>query len=257
MNNKPLVGAQLFTVRAFTQDSHGLAETLRKIAQTGYTAVQLSGHGPIPPEDVARMARDAGLAIVSTHEPWKRFLTDLDRLIEVHHIYGCRHLAIGGLPAEYFVEGGADRFVAELRPVAERLAREGMDFSYHNHNHELARYGAQRWLDRLYELSDSRILKAELDTYWIAAAGGDPAEWILRCAGREPLLHLKDMRVTPKRDTQFAEIGEGNLNWPAILSAAEAGGVEYLLVEQDQCYDRDPFESLAISYRHLRAMGYA
>ncbi|MBM3189669.1 MAG: sugar phosphate isomerase/epimerase, partial [Chloroflexi bacterium] len=30
---------------------------------------------------------------------------------------------------------------------------------------------------------------------------------------------------------------------------------EWYLVEQDQCYDRDPFESLAISYRNLNAMG--
>ena len=53
----------------------------------------------------------------------------------------------------------------------------------------------------------------------------------------------------------MAEIGEGNLNWPAILAAAAAGGVEWYLVEQDECYQRDPFESLAISYRNLQAMG--
>jgi hypothetical protein len=45
------------------------------------------------------------------------------------------------------------------------------------------------------------------------------------------------------------------MNWPAILQAAEEGGVEWYLVEQDECYGRDPFESLAISYRNLRAMG--
>ena len=60
----------------------------------------------------------------------------------------------------------------------------------------------------------------------------------------------------PDRQARFAEVGEGNLNWPAILREAEAGGVEYLLVEQDNCYGRDPFESLAISYRHLVEMGY-
>jgi sugar phosphate isomerase/epimerase len=59
-----------------------------------------------------------------------------------------------------------------------------------------------------------------------------------------------------KREQRFAEIGEGNLNWPAILEAAETGCVEYLLVEQDNCYGRDPFESLAISYNNLKAMGY-
>jgi sugar phosphate isomerase/epimerase len=57
------------------------------------------------------------------------------------------------------------------------------------------------------------------------------------------------------REQRFAEIGEGNLNWPAIMEAARKGGVEWYLVEQDRSYDRDPFESLAISYRNLKAMG--
>ena len=99
------------------------------------------------------------------------------------------------------------------------------------------------------------MLKFELDVYWIQAGGADPAAWVYRCAEREPLLHLKDMRITPEREQRYAEIGEGNLNWSAILGAAEESGVEWYLVEQDQCYDLDPFESLAISYRNLNAWG--
>jgi sugar phosphate isomerase/epimerase len=127
-----------------------------------------------------------------------------------------------------------------------------MDFSYHNHNHELVRYNGKTWLARLYENVSPQVLKAEIDTYWIQAGGGDPAEWIRRCAGREPLLHLKDMSITSKREVRMAEIGEGNLNWPAIIKAAKEGGVEWYLVEQDTCYGRDPFESLAISFQFLK-----
>ena len=55
--------------------------------------------------------------------------------------------------------------------------------------------------------------------------------------------------------TQFmAEVGEGNLNWKAILAACEKAGVEWYLVEQDICY-RDPFESLEISLKNLKEMG--
>ena len=253
---KPVVGAQLYSVRAFTKDMPGVVESLKKVAKAGYTAVQLSGFGPVDYREVARAVRDAGLSAVSTHESWDRFMKDLDRLIEEHKAYECVHLAIGGLPKEYFTADGVKRFVDELQPVAARLAKEGMDFSYHNHNHELVKHGGRRWLDMLYEQASARMLKAEIDTYWITAGGGDPAAWVRQCAGREPLLHLKDMIITPEREQRFAEIGEGNLNWPAILAAAEEGGVEYLLVEQDNCYGRDPFESLAISYRNLTEMGY-
>ena len=253
--SKPVLGAQLYTVRQFTRTASDLAATLKKIADIGYTAVQISGIGSIDPKDVARMMEDTGLTVAATHVGWNRLLNDLDAVIEEHKLWKCVHVAIGGLPKEYYSIDGIKRFIDELTPIAERLLQEGMDFSYHNHNHELAKYEGKTWLERLYEQADPRYLKAEIDTYWIQAGGGDPAEWIRKCAGREPLLHLKDMIVTPDRQQRFAEIGEGNLNWPAILQAAKEGGVEWYLVEQDNCYKRDPFESLAISYRNLREMG--
>jgi sugar phosphate isomerase/epimerase len=253
---KPVIGAQMYTVRGFCKTLPDIRESLRKVSQAGFTAVQFSGFGPADPKDLAKTAADLGLTVASTHTGWDRFRQELDAVVEDHKLWGCRHLAIGGLPGSYFTEEGVRQFLDELAPIAARLASEGMDFSYHNHNHELAKHGSRTWLAALYESADPAVLKAELDTYWITAGGGDPAEWVRKCAGREPLLHLKDMAVTAKREIRMAEVGEGNLNWPAILKAAEEGGVKYLLVEQDECYGRDPFESLAISRRNLAQMGY-
>ena len=250
-----VLGAQLYTVRAFTRTIEDVAVTLKKVADIGYTAIQISAFGPVDPKQVAQLVEDNGLTVAITHMGWGKFQNELDEVIAVHKLWGCVHTAIGSLPDEYRSLDGLKRFLNELAPIAERLAQEGMDFSYHNHNHELARYGDQTWLEMLYEQAPPEMLKAELDTYWIQAGGGDPAAWVRKCAGRQPVLHLKDMMVTPEREQRMAEIGEGNMNWPAILQAAEEGGVEWYLVEQDECYGRDPFESLAISYRNLRAMG--
>jgi len=253
---KNVLGAQLYTVREFTQTIPDIAETLKKVADIGYTAIQISAFGPVDPEEVARLVADNGLAVAGTHMAWDRFLSELDEVIAEHKVWNCSHAAIGGLFApEYRSLDGLRRFLDELGPVAEKLAQEGIDFSYHNHNHELMRYGEKTWLEMLYEQAAPEMLKAEIDVYWIQAGGGDPTVWIRRCAGREPLLHLKDMTVGPGREQRMAEIGEGNMNWPAILQAAEESGVEWYLVEQDRCYGRDPFESLAISYRNLRTMG--
>jgi len=250
------IGAQLYTVREYTQTIEGVAETLKKVAAIGYKTIQISAFGrDLDPKEIAKLVQDNGLIVASTHRSWNDFLTRLDDEIEIHKLWNCAHPAIGGLPREYHTPDGLKRFLDELAPIAEKLAAEGMDFSYHNHNHELVKWNGKTWLEMLYDQAPPEMLKAEIDTYWIQAGGGDPAAWVARCAGREPLLHLKDMIVTPEREQRFAEIGEGNLNWPAILKAAEAGGVEYYLVEQDNCYGRDPFESLAISYRNLVAMG--
>jgi len=250
-----VVGAQLYTVRQFTQTRDDIAKTLKKVADIGYRVIQISAFGSIDPKETARLAEDSGLTIASTHVAWDRFLNDLDAVIEEHLVYKCVHPAIGSLPGEYRGADGVKRFVDELGPIAEKLAQAGMDFSYHNHSHEFVRYGDKTMMDMLYEWADPSLLKFELDVYWVQHGGADPALWVRKCAGREPLLHLKDMRITPQREQRYAEVGEGNLNWEAILAAAREGGVEWYLVEQDQCYDRDPFESLAISYRNLRAMG--
>ena len=253
-----VVGAQLYTCRPFMQSLEDMAETFRKVSEIGYTAIQLSGYNrDLDVREMAALIDDSGLTVAATHMGWDDFLNDLDTVIETHKLWRCVHPAIGGLPADYRTVDGAKRFGDELPPIAEKLAAEGMDFSYHNHNQELQRMegDGRTWLAIIYEDIPGQILKAEIDTYWIQAGGGDPAEWVRKCAGREPLVHLKDMAMAPDREQRYAEIGEGNLNWPAILQAADAGGVEFYLVEQDNCYDRSPFESLAISYRNLVAMG--
>ena len=250
-----VVVAQLYTVRQFCQDLEGVKKSLAKVAEIGYTAVQVSGFGDVSPQDVADICKANGLTIASSHMSWERFLTDLDGIIEEHQLWDCKHPAIGGIFRGYEGADGVHKFLSELAPVAEQLAEVGMDFSYHNHNHEFAKWDGKTWFEMLVEQSDPAHLKLEIDTYWVQAGGADPAYWVRRCAGRQPLLHLKDMIVTPQREQRFAEIGEGNLNWPAILEAAEEAGVEWYCVEQDQSYERDPFESLAISYRNLNEMG--
>ena len=253
--SEPGAGAQLYTVRDYTRTAEGVAETLRRVRAIGYRAVQVSAFGPVDPEEVARLARVHGLQIAATHFDWGEFRTDLERLIEVHRLWGCRHAAIGGLPSEYYVAGGAARFAAELAPIAERLAAAGIDFSYHNHNHELVRYGDTTWLHQVYAAAPPEHLKAELDVYWLVAGGADPVQWIDDLSGRQTIVHFKDMAMAPDRTQRFAEVGEGNLNWPKIVAACRAAEIEWAFVEQDDCYGQDPFACLATSYRNLSGMG--
>jgi sugar phosphate isomerase/epimerase len=249
-----VIAAQMNTLRHATQTPADIAETLKKVRALGYEAVQISAFGPCDPAELAGMLRDNGLAVASTHTPWQRFTDEIEQVIDEHRLWGCEHPAIGGMPSEFRHADKIAQFARRAEDVGRKLADAGMDFSYHNHNFELQRADGKTWLELLYETADPRYLKAEIDTYWIQAGGGDPAEWIGRCAGRMPVLHLKDMTMGPD-GVRMAEIGEGNLNWPAILAAAKDAGVQWYCVEQDECYDRDPFDSLRISLENLHAMG--
>jgi sugar phosphate isomerase/epimerase len=252
----PFLAVQLYTIRELTQTASDLAGSLKKIRDIGYTAVQVSAIGPIPDAEVKAIVDNLGLIICNTHvRPTEALWNNLDAVIEQHHLWGCEHVGIGSMPRPYRTEGevGFKRFAREASQIGEKLNQAGLTFSYHNHSFEFVRFGKRTGLDIIYQESDPRYLQAEIDTYWVQHGGGDPAAWIRRMKGRMPVVHLKDMVIVDGEQT-MAEIGEGNLNWPAILQACQEAGVEWYAIEQDVC-QRDPFESLKISYENLRAMG--
>lgn len=251
------IAAQMYTLRDFTQNAAGLATTFAKLRKIGYEAVQISGIGPIDPAEVGKMLTDSGITCASTHMAWTRFQKEIDKVLDEHRMWNCKHPAVGGAPHEYFTPEAVGRMAEAANEFGRKCAEAGMDWSYHNHNHELAQMTPRKtYLERFYELTDARHVKAELDTHWIQAGGGDSAQWITRYAGRVPVLHLKDFVMSPDgRERHFAEIGEGNMNFPAILQAAKAAGVQWYCIEQDLCYGRDPFDSLKMSMDNLNAMG--
>jgi len=253
---QPVLAAQLYTIRDFTKTVADLAESLKKVQAIGYTAVQVSAIGPIPHDEVKKITDDLGLTICNTHISYDLLWNDLNAVIDQHNLWECKHVAIGSMPGPYreIGEEGIRRFAAEASEGGEKLHAAGLTFSYHNHSFEFVRYNGRSGLEILYSESDSRYLQAEIDTYWIQHGGGDPADWIRQMDQRMPVVHLKDMVINPPREQQMAEVGEGNLNWPAILQACHDVGVEWYAVEQDIC-QRDPFESLEISYNNLKGMG--
>ena len=144
-------------------------------------------------------------------------------------------------------------FARDYSAVARQFKGSGVSIGYHNHSHELARFDRKTALQILFEELDESIWW-EIDTYWIAHGGADPIQWVRKVKGRMPCVHLKDLAITPGRQQLMAEVGEGNLNWDGILQACRDIGVEWYIVEQDTC-QRDPFESLKISFDNLKRMG--
>ena len=116
----------------------------------------------------------------------------------------------------------------------------------------MIRFGKKTGLDIIYE--NTKSMQGEIDTHWIVAGGGDPVMWIDKLRGRMDLIHFKDFGIDASGNRVFKEIGEGNLNWPAILKACERNNIRWYIVEQDEC-EGDPFTSLEISFKNLKAMG--
>jgi sugar phosphate isomerase/epimerase len=251
------IGAQLYTIREFTKTPAELARSYEKIAKIGYKAVQPSGHGPIEASELKKVLDANGLDCCSTHDKFSRFTEELETLIADHKLWGCKYPALGALPGDMRSAEGFVKFAKLFDEIGAKLAAEGMHFLYHNHDFEFAKFGGKLGMDLIMDNSDPKHVGMEIDTHWVQAGGGDPAAWITKVAkrGPAPVIHFKDYVMdTGERKRKFAEVGEGNLNWPAILDACKAGNVEYVVVEQDTC-DGDPFDSLKKSYDNLKAMG--
>ncbi|HXM55201.1 MAG TPA: sugar phosphate isomerase/epimerase [Candidatus Dormibacteraeota bacterium] len=248
-----MIAAEMYTLRESLREPSAIADGLRRVREMGYDGVELAGLGPIEPARLRALLDETSLVACSAHVRWERLRDETDAAIEDCRTWGCSHVAVPILPAEYRAADGYARFATEASAVGERLRTAGVALSYHNHAFELERFGDASGLEILYRSGDPDLLGAQLDTYWVQYGGGSPGGWIRRLRGRMPTIHIKDMDVHDG-DPVMAEIGEGNLDWPDVLGACREAGVEWLIVEQDYCR-RDPFESLAISRRNLTALG--
>ncbi|RME71256.1 MAG: sugar phosphate isomerase/epimerase [Verrucomicrobia bacterium] len=245
------IAAQLYTVRDHTQTAADLAETLRRLRDIGYAAVQVSAIGPIPPAEVRRICEEAGMTICATHEDPAVIRRRPGEVVETLSTLGCRHTAYPfPRDVDFTSPADIDTLVADLDRAGAVLAAAGCVLSYHNHAIEFMRLGAGTVLEAIFTRTDPRHLQAELDTYWVQFGGGDPVDWCRRMAGRLPVIHLKDYKFTAENQPSFAELGRGNLDFGRIVAAAEAAGCEWFVVEQDTC-PGDPFDSLRISFEYL------
>ena len=249
------IGAQLYTLRTYLQTESDIRITLKKVAEMGYKVVQVSGVGKIDPGVLREICDENGLKIALTHNPAERILYDTDKLIEEHNILGCDYIGLGGMPEKYRTDFWVEQFAKDYMDAAKKIAAAGKYFMYHNHAFEFERLpNGKLFIETLIETMPAELMGFTLDTYWVQAGGADPIQWIERLNGRLPCVHFKDMTAKGNGPI-MAPVGEGNLNWPAIIKKLEElGGTKYALVEQDTCQE-SPFICLKKSHDNLIKFG--
>lgn len=249
------IGAQFFTIRDYCKNLEDFSQSLKKVADIGYKNVQISGTCAYEPEWLKEQLDKNGLKCVITHTPADRMMANAAQVAAEHEIFGCDCVGLGSAKfAPETLEADYQDFVEKFQPVAKTLKEHGKYFMYHNHAHEFQKLNGQLILEKISQDFSPDILGFTLDTFWVQAGGGDPAQWIEKLSGRLPCIHLKDYAYTSER--KMAVIGEGNINFDRVFEKAEAAGTRYMLVEQDDCNGEDPFVCLKRSYDFLRANGF-
>ena len=149
--------------------------------------------------------------------------------------------------------GSLDHYkqVAEdLNKGGEICKKAGIQLCYHNHDFEFIQENGKYPYEILLAGTDKKLVKMEMDLYWMTKAKQDPIATFKKNPGRFPLLHLKDMDNTDKQ--MFTEVGNGIVDFKKILSYADEAGVKYVFVEQDIC-PGDPFDSITKSINYIKS----
>lgn len=201
---------------------------------------------------------------------------DYDKIVSDCRRLGTTYLRIGMMPREAMTAKHlTEEWAAACEPYAARLREEGITLCYHNHHVDLAQFDGERIFDIVRRVAPS--MEFEVDLHWVQRGGMAPLDMLKAYTGVCRLIHLKDYRVVPvptealeaqargdqeawakafSQIVQFAEVGQGNMNWPDLLPASIAAGAEFLFIEQDDTYGRDPFDCIRDSREYLASIGW-
>jgi len=271
--SKPL-GVQLYTLRRFLASEPRAA--LKVVAEIGYTEIETLEGGS---ENFAPLFKEFGLKPVSGYfatplvtDKWTEWNGafphgqpkdyTIEKAIEIAGCMGLQYMVIPYLtPRERRGRNSYLDFAERMNMAGEKVRAAGMRLCYHNHGFEFSGWSGTTPFDVLMESFDPELVSWELDVFWCSLAGYDPAAILDKYPGRIPLLHLGDKKKGVKKQTEervvksdvFTEVGSGDVDFPAILRAAERAGVRHYFVEQDYC-PGNPLESLHKSYEYLRSL---
>ena len=249
------ISVQLYTVRdAVAQD---FPSVLKHAKAIGYKGAELAGYGSLKTAEATKKAfDDAGLVVSGAHVSIESVEQDPKKVLEEQKVLGNKNVIVPYLAKERRTSSADWRKLAEtLNGFGKTAAAEGMRVLYHNHDFEFEKFDGKYAMDIFLEHADPKYVNLELDGFWVAFAGLDPAEYIRKNASRIKLVHLKDM--APGGEKKFAPVGTGTLDFKAISDAAAAAGVEWGVVEQDNCYGENPLHLIEVSYTELRRLGIA
>jgi len=145
-----------------------------------------------------------------------------------------------------------------LTEVGKRAAEYGIQTGFHNHMNTIGQ--TPEATDAILDAADPKYVKLELDVAHYLQGGGDPAAAARKYKRRLLFMHLKDTKPSPtaRGGYQFAELGQGRVDFKALLAALKETHFRgWGIVELDgerPGSTRTPEESARMSKEYLESL---
>ncbi|MGN6179988.1 MAG: sugar phosphate isomerase/epimerase family protein [Mucilaginibacter sp.] len=235
------VGLQLYTVRE--QIAKDVPGVLAKVAAAGYTNVEPNGYTRKDKFwgmdakafkvilDANNLTTTSGLYGVDIGG--EKDFDDLKHFTEVANILGEKYVVIPWIFEEYRKTADDYKVLADkMNKAGEVTKAAGVHLGYHNHNFEFTDMGGgQLGYDLILSNTDPKLVKMEMDIYWIVRGGADPVSLFHKYPGRFSLFHVKDMDKANRLIN--TEVGSGTIDFKSIFANARLAGLDYAFVEQE------------------------
>lgn len=244
------ISIQLYTIRGITATDWDLA--LGQVAAAGYKAVEFAGFQGKTATEMRELLDKHGLSASSAHIPLVEFENRLDGVVEDLQAIGAEWGVVPWVAPEDRSEDALKAMAGKFDGYASRLAEAGLRFAYHNHEFEFTTLSAdgKSVFDQMLDVTTPGQVFFELDAFWAAVGGADPADIIRSNSDRIALVHIKDGRQADLNRGKDLPFGEGDLDWDGILAAARDAGVEWYVTEQDNPNPDDPIGDITTAYRN-------
>lgn len=106
------IGVQLYTLREHTAE--GMQTTLERVAELGYTAVELAGYGDSSPERIREVLDRSGLTAVAAHVPFSVWEENRSKVFDELATLGCDYGVVPSVPSELRTDADAVGRLVEL-----------------------------------------------------------------------------------------------------------------------------------------------
>ena len=254
------LGLQMYSLRFYSPNN--FLSKLDKVQEYGLKTIEGAPPAGMPLEDFFKELDKRGITLLGTGVDFAHLKSNPDALVEQAKKLRVKYVMCAWIPHDkgHFSEKNAREAIDVFNSAGRKFKEAGISFTYHCHGYEFQPFGDGTLFDLIVKETKPESVFFELDVFWAQQGGADPAKLLEKYGSRFKLMHVKDLKKGAAKnstgsapDEDSVPVGQGEVDWKAILKAAQAAHVEHYFIEDEA---KNAVEQIPESLRYLGTLDW-